>query len=206
MRHETARVDGAGDVSRQFDVRAIRLATHGWLLGNPLVYKPGAADLDGIARQLARAGSASGTLVVGDDEREEIPARPQTILILRAPATEASPGQAAAAAIAGVARESLGCSCAIEGRWDVVTPIRGNAAAVAQVSMSEESGAVLLGLRFAFAALWEAGCDDDGQPRAPLLARADWREVFLARALHALDIHLRGQAPLSPLSPSSPLS
>jgi len=48
------------DVARtpgRLDLKLLRLAVHGWWLGNPLVYKPGTADLGAVARELAGAGA-----------------------------------------------------------------------------------------------------------------------------------------------------
>ena len=184
----------------RFDVKALRLATHGWLLGNPLVYKPGAADLVGIARELTRAGSASGTLVLGDAgaANDADGATAQAILLLRLPMSSAALGEAAAEAIAAVVGETFSSPCgvrAIAGQWDVEMRIGASSNIVAHVSALDEDGAALLGLSFAFDALWDAGHDAShvvgSQPQTPLLARPDWREVLLARALHALDMRLR---------------
>ena len=184
----------------RFDVKALRLATHGWLLGNPLVYKPGAADLAGIARELARAGSASGTLVLGDTgaANDVDGATAQAVLILRLAMPQAALGSAAAEAITAVVGETFGSPCgvrAIAGQWDVEMRTGASSNVVAHVSALDEDGATLLGLRFAFDALWDAGHDArhdaGGQPETPLLARTDWREVLLARALHALDMRLQ---------------
>lgn len=183
----------------RFDVKALRLATHGWLLGNPLVYKSGAADLAGIARELARAGSASGTLVLGDAgaANDVDGATAQAILILRLPMSQAALGSAAAEAIAAVVGEMFGYPCgvrAIAGQWDVEMRNGASSRVVAHVSALDDDGATLLGLRFGFDALWDARHDArhdaGGQPETPLLARPDWREVLLARALHALDMRL----------------
>jgi hypothetical protein len=175
---------------RRLDLKALRLATHGWLLGNPLVYKPGAADIDGIARELARAGSATGTLILGETGGVDA-GLAQMILILRLAMPQLALGEAAAEAIAEMTRDTFGCSCGIEGQWDVVLGDESTSRVVAHVSLSKEDEVVFLGLRFAFDTLQDAGCDDSGQPLTPLLARPDWREVFLARALHGLDIRLR---------------
>lgn len=40
----------------RLDLKALRIGLHGWWLGNPLVYKPGAVDPGAIARELASAG------------------------------------------------------------------------------------------------------------------------------------------------------
>lgn len=183
--------DGA---SYRFDVKALRLATHGWLLGNPLVYKPGAADLTGIAGELAEAGSGSGTLVLGDASSEGVDA----ILLLRLALSRAALGEAAATAIADVARETFGCSCSAEEQdegWVVLLMREGVSTAIGRVSLEKADEVMLLGLRLTFGALWETGHNAGEQPPSPLLARSDWREVFLARILHALDIRLRGLPP-----------
>lgn len=183
----------------RFDVKALRLATHGWLLGNPLVYKPGAADLAGIARELARAGSASGTLVLSDAgaANDVDGATAQAILILRLPMSQAALGSAAAEAIAAVVGEMFGYPCGVRasaGQWDVEMRNGASSRVVAHVSALDDNGATLLGLCFGFDALWDARHDArhdaGGQPETPLLARPDWREVLLARALHALDMRL----------------
>lgn len=193
------RANQADGAAYRFDVKALRLATHGWLLGNPLVYKPGAADLTGIARELAEAGSASGTLVLGDAGAEGV----EAILILRLSPSYAALGEAAATAIADVARETSGCSCAAEeqdGGWVVLTMDGVRATVIARVSLETEGEVTLLGLRLTFGALWETGHEAGGALAAPPLAapplaRSDWREVFLARILHALDIRLRALSP-----------
>ena len=188
---EANQVDGA---AYRFDVKALRLATHGWLLGNPLVYKPGAADLTSIARELAEAGSASGTLVLGAAGAEGV----EAILLLRLALSRAALGEASATAIADVAREASGGSCSVEerdGEWVVLTMDDARSTVIARVTLETEGGGTLLGLRLTFGALWEAGHDAGGALAAPLLARSDWREVFLARVLHALDIRLRALSP-----------
>lgn len=194
MQSETARANRADEASHPFNVKALRLATHGWWLGNPLAYKPGAADLTSVARELARAGSASGTLVLGGASREWV----ESILILRLAISRATLAAAAATAIADVAREMLGGSCSVEerdGEWVILVMGAAHSTAIARVSLEDEGEATLLGLRLAFGALWEAGHDADGQPLSPLLARPDWREVFLARALHTLDVRLKALSP-----------
>src|SRR5690348_7840365 len=133
----------------RFDVKALRLATHGWLLGNPLAYKPGSADLTGIARELARAGSTSGTLVLGGASREWA----ESILILRLALSRATLATTAATAIADVARETLGGSCSVEerdGEWVVRAMGFAHSPAIARVSLEDEGEATLLGLRLAF--------------------------------------------------------
>lgn len=64
VRERDAMTTGAQPQS--LDLKALRLAVHGWWLGNPLVYRPGAADLRAVARELAHAGAASGSLVLSD--------------------------------------------------------------------------------------------------------------------------------------------
>lgn len=197
MQSEITRANGAHGMSLRFDVKALRLATHGWLLGNPLVYKPGAADLAGIARQLALAGSSSGTLALGDASGADgEPA--EAILILRLAISREALGAMAAEAIVEVAEEALGRACVIRasaGQWDVARGDEASAHPIAYVSLAETDGAVLLRLRLAFDALWEAGHTANGQPASPLFERSDWREVFLARALHTMDIRLKALPP-----------
>lgn len=181
----------------RLDRKALRLAVHGWWLGNPLVYKPGAPDLNAIARELADTGAASGTLVLSDAQQDSRgdPHRPgdgdhgivQAVLIVR-PAVQGAPlGDAAALAIAEVVENALGRSCAVQSRWEVV--LRDGSASIPPlclVSVEECTGFLLVGLQFALARLRATGQNSD-EPASALFERSDWREVFIARALHALD-------------------
>ncbi|MGE5333121.1 MAG: hypothetical protein ACM3N4_00345 [Nitrososphaerota archaeon] len=189
---------GATPANRRLDLKALRLAVHGWWLGNPLVYKPDNADLGAYTRELASAGAASGTLILGDDIRSAQSAADsrdvvRAVLILRPPVSLLSStllGKTAAHTVATVAEESLGCSCAVEDQWDVVRSDDAARDRVCHVSVDVREDTVFLGLRLAFAPLWAAG-QRDGETATPLLARSEWREVLLARTLHALDIRLK---------------
>jgi hypothetical protein len=194
MRSEMPRADEVSSRDTRLDVKALRLATHGWLLGNPLVYKPGADDLTGIARELAQAGAATGTLVLGGASLGGV----EAILILRLAMSRTALGEAAAIVIADVARETFGGSGLVEEQdeWRLVLMTGGVASSeIAQVALDEVGGAALLRLRVAFDALESFGRETVGKPITPLLARPDWREVFLARVLHALDIRLQTLPP-----------
>ena len=181
------------------DLKALRLAVHGWWLGNPLVYKPGVADLYAVARELASAGAASGTLVVSDahrsgDAEQGIaaihPDLVRAVLILR-PALPRTPlGMAAALAIADVAQATLGRACAVRWRWEVVLRDGQSTPRLCRVSVERHEDVALVGLRLALGRLREAS-QESGQPATAIFARPDWREVFLARVLHALDNRLR---------------
>lgn len=202
---------------QRLDLKALRLAVHGWWLGNPLVYKPGAADLAGVARELAGSGVASGALVlddtpVGSDhlvgphmggigaipDAAAVPNgeayQVHAILILRSPAVMAPTpvGMAAAQAIAEVAQGTLGRPCAVQGRWQVVLREGGAVALrLARVTVEQDEDVTLLKMRLSLGRLLRAAQDYVNQPSTALFARADWREVFLARALHTLDGRLR---------------
>lgn len=190
------------------DLKALRLAVHGWWLGNPLVYKPGVADLTSVARELASAGAASGTLVLSDVpagrdrdsavagtilDAEAVPHDAvHAVLILRPPIPCTPLGAAAAQTVAEVAQAALGRPCAVQRRWHVVLRDGGRVSSqLCQVSADEYEDVALVDVRLALGQLWHAAGDEAGQPAAVLFTRPDWREVFLARVLHALDGRLR---------------
>ena len=203
--------------SQPLDLKALRLAVHGWWLGNPLVYKPGVADLTAVARELAGAGAASGTLVLSDmpagsgrptaggmGARSDAKAAPydtvhavHAVLILRPPMPRmplprAPLGAATAQAIAGVAQTTLGQPCSVRWRWQVVLRDGGRIGSrLGRVSVEPDEDVALVDMRFALDGLRQAAQDAPGQGSGALFARPDWREVFLARVLHALDGHLR---------------
>lgn len=205
----------------RLDLKAVRLAVHGWWLGNPLVYKPGVADLVAVARELAGTGAASGTLIVDDEThgrdrrvRDVSGALPDAeavshesvhaILILRPPLARAPLGAEAAFAVAEVAQAILGRLCAVRGRWEVVFYDRSrhasrcHASRFCSAAVDENEDIALVDLRLAFRPLWQAAQVTGGeadQPSAALLTRPDWREVFLARVLHTLDGRLRALSP-----------
>lgn len=189
------------------DLKALRLAVHGWWLGNPLAYKPGAADLSAVARELAAAGAASGTLVLSDapacgdhdgagngprvDAAATHVSVVHAILILRPPMPSAALGMAAAQSVAEVAQSALGRPCSIRWRWQVILRTDDcESRLLCRISVEEGKDVAFVDLRLALGSLAAAGRDLD-QPAPPLFARADWREVFLARVLHALDTRLR---------------
>lgn len=195
---------------QHLDLKALRLAVHGWWLGNPLVYKPGTADLNAVARELAGAEAVSGTLVLsdaqpGDDHVGDTAGTASVgdagtlrhdsvhaILILRPAISRAPLGAAATQAVAEVAQASLGRPCAVRWRWQVVLRDGGRVSSrLCRVSADEYEDVALVDLRLALGRLWQAAGDDTSQPAAALFARLDWREVFLARVLHALDGRLQ---------------
>ena len=218
---------------RPLNLKAMRLAVHGWWLGNPLVYKPGVADLIAVARELAGAGAASGTLVLSDtpagsdrpasdrpasdrpasdgtgtlsdadatshdavhtDHADDTDYTVHAVLILRPPmAMPRTPlGVAAAQSVAEVAQATLGRSCAVRWRWQVVLRDGSRGASrLCRVSVEQNVDAALVDMRLALGRLWQVAEDGAGQPSTALFARADWREVFLARVLHTLDGRLR---------------
>jgi|GEM_PF-1409779 hypothetical protein len=202
MRDGGALGQGAAPANKRLDLKALRLAVHGWWLGNPLVYKPDNADLDAYTRELASAGAASGTLILGDNIHgaESVPASRdlvRAVLILRLPVSQLSAallGETAARSVATVAHESIGCSCALEGQWDVVIRHDDALDTVCHVSVDVREDGAFLSLQLAFAPLWTAG-QRDGGTATPLLERSDWREVLLARVLHTLDIRLKALSP-----------
>ena len=179
----------------RLDVKTLRLAVHGWWLRNPLVYKPGVADLWAVARELASAGLPSGALVLDDlsGVRAEVT---QTVLIVRPAAAASLLGMATACAVAEVAQSALGRACVVRWPWDV-----GISAALPHqrvchisVEVDEVAEVAYIGLRMAFGRLRAARRTTsvtDEQPASPLAGRADWREVVLARTLHTLDVRLR---------------
>lgn len=187
---------------QRLDLKALRLAVHGWWLGNPLVYEPGVADLCAVAYRLASAGAASGTLIVGGSHNTDGTPQDdsatdhdllQAVLILRTSVSPALIGQAAATAIAEMAQTALGLSCVVQKQWNVIVrddrPPRSQAR-LCHISVGERQDATFLGLRLALEPLW-AAAQEDNQLAGALLARTDWREVFLARTLHALDVRLQ---------------
>lgn len=200
------------DQPQPMDLKALRLAVHGWWLGNPLVYKPGIADLMAVARELAGAGAASGTLVLSDvsagsdratsdsagtlSGAEAIPHDSvqviHGILILRPPIPRAALSTAVAETIAEVAQTTLGRPCSVRWRRQVVLREGGRVAVrLGRVSTEEYEGTVLVHMRLALGGLRQAAQNNTDQMAAALFARPDWREVFLARLLHALDGRLR---------------
>jgi hypothetical protein len=179
----------------RLDLKALRIGLHGWWLGNPLVYKPEAADLVGIARELASAGATSGTLILSNtaDANEHEHGRDQVraILILRLPEPPEQLGEAAAHSIAEVIEGAFGHPCVIHERWeialrDTTPPLR-----VCQIEIEAHDGVAFLDMRLDLGRLsaMEREQGSDGTAAA-LLARPDWREVVLARVLHALDVRL----------------
>ncbi len=205
---------GALPWSQQLDLKALRLAVHGWWLGNPLVYKPGVADIAAVARELARAGATSGTLILSDtpagggdhlasdgaetkagallDAEAASHDSLHAVLILRPPMPRVSLGAAAAQAVAEVAQAALGRLCAIRWRWHIVLREHGQGSSrLFRVSAEQDDDVSLIDVRLDLRGLWQAALDDAGMPAAALFARSDWREVFLARVLHMLDGRLR---------------
>jgi hypothetical protein len=197
-----AQRQGEATADQRLDLKALRLAVHGWWLGNPLVYEPGVADLCAVAYRLASAGAASGTLIVGGAHNTDDPPPGdsatyhdllQAVLILRTAVSPALIGQAAATSIAEMAQAALGLSCAVQKQWNVIVrdvrPPRSQSR-LCHISADERQGATFLGLRLALEPLW-AAAQEGNQLAGSLLARGDWREVFLARTLHALDVRLQ---------------
>jgi len=199
---DAAQRRGKAQVDQRLDLKALRLAVHGWWLGNPLVYEPGVADLCAVAYKLASAGAVSGALIVGGARDTDDTPRGdsathhdqlQAVLILRTAVSPAQIGQATAAAIAEMASTALGLSCAVQQQWNVVVrdarPPR-SPARLCHIAVSKRQDVTFLGLRLALEPLW-ATAKEGNQLAGSLLARADWREVFLARTLHALDVRLQ---------------
>jgi hypothetical protein len=212
--HALAATTGDGRPwSQHLDLKALRLAVHGWWLGNPLVYKPGVADIGAVARELARAGATSGTLVLSDtpaggdhpasDDAETKAAALldaeaashdslHAVLILRPPMPGASLGAATAQAVAEVTQAALVRPCAVRWRWHVVLRERGQGSSrLCRVSAEQSEDVAFVDVRLDLRKLWQAALGDTGKPSATLVARSDWREVFLARVLHGLDGRLR---------------
>jgi hypothetical protein len=183
----------------RLDLKALRIGLHGWWLGNPLVYKPGAADLVGIARELASAGAASGTLVLSDlsdaNENDDCRDHVRAILILRLPESPEQLGEAAAHSIAEVIEGAFGNPCVIHERWEIALRDRTPPLRACQLKVEAHDGVAFLDMRLDLGRLsameqeQRQGQGSDG-PAAALLARPDWREVLLARVLHALDVRL----------------
>lgn len=180
----------------RLDLKALRIGLHGWWLGNPLVYKPGAADLGAIARELASAGAASGTLVLSDpaDANENRRDQVQAILILRLPEPPETPeqlGEAAARSIAEVIEGAFGRPCVIHERWEIALRDTTPPQPVCQLKIEAHDGVAFLDMRLDLGRLSAMEREQVGDdPAAALLARPDWREVLLARVLHALDVRL----------------
>lgn len=186
----------------RLDLKALRFAVHGWRLGNPLSYKPGAADPGRIARELASAGATSGALVLSNTADADTPRdeQVQAILILRPPETHRLSGESVARSIAAVIEATFGQNFAIQerqGQWDLVTGEGLPPARVCQIQIDADAqdDVAFLGLWLDLGLLWKiarAQESADGQPTA-LLTRPDWREILLARVLHALDVSLSPQ-------------
>lgn len=194
-------------MTQRLSLKAIRLAVHGWLLGNPLVYKPGASDLDSIAHELAATGAPSGALILDDEpmggDHGDAPAstanpdgsRPETVhavLILRYTATSQLLGTAAAHALAEVAQATIGLPCDVQWPWRVVVHHeQGKTTCLGSVSVEDVGDATLVGVHLLFSRLRQVA-EDHAEAGAPvsLFARGDWREVMLARMLHTLESRL----------------
>ena len=177
----------------RLDLKALRIGLHGWWLGNPLVYKPGAADPGAIARELASAGAASGTLVLSNtaDANEDCRDLMRAILILRLPEPPEQIGEAAAHSIAEVIEGAFGHPCVIHEQWEIALRSRTPPLRVCQLEVEAHDGVDFLDIRLdlgRFSAMDQEQVSDG--PAAALLARPDWREVLLARVLHALDVRL----------------
>lgn len=172
----------------RLDLKKVRLAVHGWKLGNPLAYKPGASDLVGVARALADAGLPSGACVLDDAGSDEAA---RLVLILREDEPPRLLAMAAACAVADVVEGALGAACAIRWPWDVALRSERGAPWVCRVGVEADPTArfTLLSLRLALGRI-DAASESVGDGSAPLFARTDWREVVLARALHTLDARL----------------
>ena len=179
----------------RLDIKTLRLAVHGWWLGNPLVYKPGVADLWAIARELASAGLPSGALVVDDLSGARAEA-PLAVLIVRPAASAPLLGMAAACAVAEVAQHALGRASVIRWPWDVAlsAALPHQRLCSIAVEVDEAADVAYIGLRMLFGRLRAArhvASMADEEPASLLAGRADWREVMLARTLHTLDVRLR---------------
>ena len=188
----------------RLDLKTLRLSTHGWRLGATLVYKPGVRDLTTVARELASAGLPSGALLL-DDTAEGDPAARAThtphpasvrmALIVRELAPRAELGMAAACAVAEIVEGALGRLCAIAWPWDVGLHTGGALSRICRVSVEIDPAqeVAYVGLRLALARIWDAHRAMQaagGMPTSALFARDHWREIMLARALHALDARL----------------
>jgi hypothetical protein len=177
-------------VDTRLNLKALRLATHGWSLGNPLVYKPGVADLGAVARELASAGTPTGALVLNDTQAssDNQHATVHAALILPSQPTQAQPvGMLVARGVAAVASAALSRPCAVRRRWDVI--VRSDECAtrrLCRVAVEQREDWTLVELWFALDQIWAAR-PQNAQLAETLFARPDWREVLLARTLHALD-------------------
>lgn len=207
----------------RLDLKALRMAVHGWWLGNPLVYKPGAPDLTAVARELAAAGAASGTIVVSDAPATRAAVRLEPVSPLAAPPSS-HPDHVAAVLIlrpprplslpSSQALETAALHAVAESAQAVLGPdashVRANrqpsqvtlgptggqlAAELCAVEVEQHADVAYVGLRLALDQLREAGIagyQDAGERLAAgtmtgFFSRPDWREVFLARVLHALE-------------------
>jgi hypothetical protein len=177
-------------VDTRLNLKALRLATHGWSLGNPLVYKPGVADLGAVARELASAGTPTGALVLNDTQASNVNQHAAVHMALILP-TQPTPaqqvGMLVARGVAAVAADTLGRPCEVRRRWEVV--VRSDEYALrrlCRVAVEEREECTLVELWFALDQIWAAR-PQNAQLAETLFARPDWREVLLARTLHALD-------------------
>lgn len=175
----------------RLDLKALRMAVHGWWLGNPLAYKPGVPDLLAVTRALAAAGAASGTIVVSDapaaagsspadggpPSPASSPDRVEAVLILRPPLPLPQPSGTLAQAVLQAVAESAWAvldptssrSCAIRWPSEVVVhrPADGEPVApLCSVEVEQHAGIAYVGLRFALDQLPLVGvatCDSEGQ-------------------------------------------
>jgi hypothetical protein len=188
----------------RLDLKTLRLSTHGWRLGATLVYKPGVHDLIAVARELASAGLPSGALLLDDtaehgptarDAQSPYPASVRMALIVRERATRAELGMAAACSVAEVVEGALGRPCAIAWPWDVGLRAGGAMSRLCRIAveMDPDQEVAYVSLRLALARLWHAQRATRATGDMPVSAfftRDHWREMTLARALHAFDTRL----------------
>lgn len=211
----------------RLDLKALRMAVHGWWLGNPLVYKPGASDLMAVARELSAAGVASGAIIVSDAPAALAAARPvpapaarpssyldqiAAVLVLRPPLplsrSESLPSGAALEAavliaVAETTRDVLSHDVSdVRIEYQPPRVILGPAgdqptAELCSVEVDQHADVAYVSLRLALGQLRLAGVagnQDEGEQLATgarFLARSDWREIYLARVLHALEGRIR---------------
>ncbi|HEU4784949.1 MAG TPA: hypothetical protein VFS83_16545, partial [Ktedonobacterales bacterium] len=118
-----------------------------------------------------------------------------TILILRLPEPTEQLGDAATHSIAEVIEKAFGHPCVIRERWEIALRDTKPPLPVCQLKVEAHDGVAFLDMRLDLGRLSAMDQEQEREqvsdgPAAALLARPDWREVLLARMLHALDVRL----------------
>ena len=145
------------------NLKLLRLATHSWWLGNPVVYEPDTADPFELARELARAGVQSGTLelserltdasTAGFDAALQAHDQIQVVLILRPVMPCGEVATAAAHAVATVAQDMAGHTCVVRKSREVILAGGQPQTRWCQIAGERQAGSTIVGLSCALGGL-----------------------------------------------------